>query len=208
MSTGPPSRHIDRGWGDSLLLTYLRETRTGRVRFVRCIFGNDTMNTISKMTESAFLALASDRCVAVPAIGLELSVRTPKDFVGKGLELIETTNAPGFGPPLHKHREAEIFYILQGRYLFEVDGKRFEARAGDTVVANGNVAHRFVNIDSQPSTQLVMIVPGFDALAFFTELGFAMKGGRLDEEAKRGFSVRWGVEFLGPPLDAPSRGIA
>jgi quercetin dioxygenase-like cupin family protein len=103
------------------------------------------MNMNSKLTESASLTLTNDRRVAIPEIGLELRVRTPQDFAGSGLELIETTNAPGFGPPLHKHREAEIFYILQGRYLFEVDGKRFEATAGDTVVANGNVPHRFVN---------------------------------------------------------------
>jgi quercetin dioxygenase-like cupin family protein len=166
------------------------------------------MNMNSKLTESASLTLTNDRRVAIPEIGLELRVRTPQDFAGSGLELIETTNAPGFGPPLHKHREAEIFYILQGRYLFEVDGKRFEATAGDTVVANGNVPHRFVNIDSHASKQLVMIVPGFDALAFFTELGSAMKGRRLEDEAKRVFSVRWGVEFLGPPLSSPSRGTA
>jgi quercetin dioxygenase-like cupin family protein len=166
------------------------------------------MNMSSKLTRSACLALSDDRCVAVPEIGLELRVRTPQDFAGSSIELIETTNAPGFGPPLHRHHEAEIFYILQGRYLFEVDGKRFEAAVGDTVVANGNVPHRFVNIDSNPSKQLVMIVPGFDALAFFTELSFAMKGGRLDDEAKQAFSVRWGVEFLGPPLGTPSRGTA
>ncbi|MFT4437047.1 cupin domain-containing protein [Caballeronia sp. 15715] len=166
------------------------------------------MNTSSKLTEGACVALTDDRCVAVPEIGLELRVRTPQDFAGSGIELIETTNAPGFGPPLHRHREAEIFYILQGHYLFEVDGKRFEATVGDTVVANGNVPHRFVNIDSNPSKQLVMIVPGFDALAFFTELGSALKASKLDDEAKQAFSARWGVEFLGPPLNTPSRGKA
>ena len=166
------------------------------------------MNTSFKLTESAVLALTSERCVAVPEIGLELRIRTPQDFAGSGLELIETTNAPGFGPPLHKHREAEIFYVLQGRYLFEVDGNRFEATAGDTVVANANVPHRFVNIHGTPSKQLVMIVPSFDALAFFTELGSALKGGRLDDEAKRAFSAGWGVEFLGPSLNSSSRGTA
>ena len=157
------------------------------------------------MTDSALPPLANDRCVAVPEIGLTLRVCTPQGFLGDGLEVIETVNAPGYGPPLHKHREAEIFYVLQGRYLFEVDGKRFEAKMGDTVVANSNAPHRFVNIDSCPSKQLVMIVPGFDALAFFTQLGSAMKGGRLDNQAKQAFSAQWGVDFLGPPLEVPSR---
>ena len=165
------------------------------------------MNMSSKLTRSACLALTDDRCVAVPGIGLESRVRTTKDFADSSIEPIETTNAPGFGPPLHRHREAEIVYILQGRYLFEVDGKRLEAAVGDSVVANGNVPHRFVNIDSNPSKQLVKIVPGCDALAFFTELGSALKGTKLDDEAKPAFSARCGVEFSGPPLNTSSRGM-
>jgi quercetin dioxygenase-like cupin family protein len=156
------------------------------------------------MTTISSQPFTGDRCVAIPEIGLELRVCTPPNFTGSGLELIETVNAPGYGPPLHKHREAEIFYVLQGRYLFEVDGTLIEAKMGDTVVANSNVPHRFVNIDDQPSRQLVMIVPAFDALTFFTELGSAMKGGRLDNQAKQAFSAKWGVDFLGPPLEVPS----
>lgn len=166
------------------------------------------MNMSSKLTRSACLALTDDRCVAVPGIGLESRVRTTKDFADSSIEPIETTNAPGFGPPLHRHREAEIVYILQGRYLFEVDGKRLEAAVGDSVVANGNVPHRFVNIDSNPSKQLVKIVSGCDALAFFTELGSAPKGTKLDDEAKQAFSARCGVEFSGAPLNTSSRGMA
>jgi quercetin dioxygenase-like cupin family protein len=145
-----------------------------------------------------------DRRVVIPQIGVEVRVCTPSNFTGGGIELIENVNAPGYGPPLHKHQEAEIFYILEGRYLFEVDGKRIEAKAGDTVVANGNVPHTFVNIDDRPSRQLVMIVPGFDAFAFFTQLGAAMKGERPDSQAMQAFSAQWGVDFLGPPLKVQS----
>jgi quercetin dioxygenase-like cupin family protein len=159
------------------------------------------------MSDKMLSALTTAQTVVIPEIGLTLRVCTPPDFRGRGLELIETTNAPGYGPPLHRHREAEIFHVEQGRYLFEVDGRRFEAKKGDTVVANGNVPHRFVNIDDRPSKQLVMIVPGFDALAFFTQLGSAMKGGRLDAQAKQAFSAQWGVEFLGPPLEAPAHDV-
>jgi hypothetical protein len=30
---------------------------------------------------------------------------------------MEQVNAPGFGPPLHRHNEAEIFRVLEGVYL-------------------------------------------------------------------------------------------
>ena len=155
--------------------------------------------------ESVYLPTATDdRCVVIPQIGVEVRVCTPSRFTGGGIELIETVNAPGYGPPLHRHREAEIFYILEGRYLFEVGGERIEVKTGDTVVANGNVPHAFVNIGDRPSRQLVMIVPGFDAFAFFTQLGSAMKGARPDSQAMQAFSAQWGVDFLGPPLKVRS----
>ena len=63
--------------------------------------------------------------IAVPAIGLELRVTLPGTAAGGAMEVIETVNRPGFGPPLHRHPETEVFRVLAGRYLFEVDGRRF-----------------------------------------------------------------------------------
>src|ERR1700733_8067056 len=106
----------------------------------------------------------------LPRIGLELLVRVPPQATGGTLTSIETTNAPGFGPPLHRHRETEIFYVLEGRYLFEVDGKRFHAEIGDVVIAPGGAAHTFVNVTGKPARQFIQIIPGLDAVAFFTGL--------------------------------------
>lgn len=136
--------------------------------------------------------------ILIPTIGLEVRVRIASAHDGV-LTMIETTNAPSFGPPLHRHRQTEIFYVLEGRYLFEVDGRRFQAETGDVVTAPGGVAHAFVNVGDRPARQLVQILPTIDAVGFFTELGDAMA------EADRGlgltaFGLKWGVEFLGPPL--------
>jgi quercetin dioxygenase-like cupin family protein len=138
--------------------------------------------------------------ILVPEIGLGLRVRVPPSATGDALTWIETTNAPGFGPPLHRHRETEIFYVLEGRYLFELDGRRFTAAAGDVVVAPGGVAHAFVNIGDAPARQLVEILPGFDAAGFFRGLGDVMRAGGLDQAALNAFGAAWQVEFLGPPL--------
>ncbi|WP_245254061.1 cupin domain-containing protein [Paraburkholderia sp. LEh10] len=129
-----------------------------------------------------------------------MKVRISPKATGGRFTLIETTHAPGYGPPLHRHREAEYFYVLNGRYLYEVNHARFEVEAGDTVMVPGNVPHGFVNIDTQPSKQLVLLEPGLDAMAFFMELGGVMKDGELNVEARNVFSARWGVDFLGPPL--------
>jgi quercetin dioxygenase-like cupin family protein len=147
--------------------------------------------------------------VPVPQIGLEVLVRVPPEATGGVLTCIETTNAPGFGPPLHRHRETEIFYVLEGRYLFEVDGERFTADTGDVVTAPGGAAHAFVNLSDRPARQLIQILPGLDAATFFRDLGDAMRDGKPDRDALNAFGDRWKVEFLGPPLRADrSEGIA
>jgi quercetin dioxygenase-like cupin family protein len=113
--------------------------------------------------------------VKIPAMGLELAVRLPHSATGEALTLMETVNAPGFGPPLHRHSETEVFRVLEGEYLYEVDGKRFRARTGDVVSVPGGVAHTFVNVSDRPSRQLVLLLPAMDAIKFFVGLGEIMK---------------------------------
>ena len=63
--------------------------------------------------------------IAVSAFGLDLFVRVPKATTDGALTVIATINAPGCGLPLHRHPEAEIFRVLEGEPLYEVNGKRF-----------------------------------------------------------------------------------
>src|ERR1700744_729000 len=109
--------------------------------------------------------------IDIPAIGLHLQVRIPPEATGALATLIETTDQPGFGPPQHRHEiETEVFHVVQGRYLFEVDGKQTVVSKGETIVAKQGTTHRFVNIDDQPSRLLTLVTPGWDATGFFSEL--------------------------------------
>jgi quercetin dioxygenase-like cupin family protein len=71
--------------------------------------------------------------ILIPAIGSTLTIRLPPEATGGQLTIFETVNASGFGPPLHRHREIEIFHVTRGCYLFEVDGRRFRANIGDVI---------------------------------------------------------------------------
>jgi quercetin dioxygenase-like cupin family protein len=138
----------------------------------------------------------------IPALGLELAVRLPPEASGQALTVIETSNAPGFGSPLHRHVETEVFRVLEGRYLFEVSGRRFEAGAGELVSVPGGDAHAFINITDKPARQLVMMLPGMDAQRFFLALGEILERGHPDLDTLNAFGKPWAVEFLGPPLSA------
>jgi quercetin dioxygenase-like cupin family protein len=144
----------------------------------------------------------SESLVKIPAIGLELAVRLPHDVSGGELTVLETVNAPGFGPPLHRHTEAEVFRVMEGEYLYEVDGKRFRAAVGDVVSVPGGVAHTFTNLSATPSRQLVLMLPAMDAMKFFVGLGEIMAAGRPEQAVLNAYGAAWGVEFLGPPIKA------
>lgn len=138
--------------------------------------------------------------IRIPAIGLDLQVRMAGSASSEAFTFIETTNAPGAGPPRHKHPEAEIFRVLEGRYLYEVDRRRFYAEEGDVVSIPGGAEHGFVNVTDKPARQYILIAPALDAAAFFTELAGVMKDGLPDRTALNTFGAKWQVEFLGPPV--------
>lgn len=148
-------------------------------------------------------AARAEPFIRIPLLGLGVRVRIAP---GNGVDLptvVETTNAAGLGPPLHRCAQGEIFEIVTGRFLFEVDGRRFIARRGDIVSVPGGAARAFVNVTGTGARQKVIIQPGIDALAFFRELADALDG---DPKARprqvRAFGRRWGIDYLGAPLDA------
>jgi quercetin dioxygenase-like cupin family protein len=127
------------------------------------------------------------RTIHVPAIGLQLVVSMPPKISECAVTVLETTNAPGFGPPLHRHHETEVFRVLEGQYLFEVDGRRFEAKTGDLISVPGGAAHAFVNITHEPAKQHILMVPGMDAERFFIDLGELFSAGPPSREVLNKF---------------------
>ena len=117
---------------------------------------------------------------------------------GGRYSLIEDVSPPGGGTPLHvHHREDEGFYVLEGEYLFEADGERFEARTGDFVFVPRHIPHRFRNIGNTPGTILLTLEPaGLED--FFVEL--AAIAGPPDPAKVAPLFEKYGLELLGPPL--------
>ena len=145
---------------------------------------------------------AEGKPLHIPEMGLELRVTLPSGASGDVMTILETVNAPGFGPPLHRHVETEVFRVIEGRYLYEVDGERFEAGEGDTVSVPDGAAHAFVNIADTPSRQLVMMIPGMDAWGFFDGLGKVFAQGRPTRDVLNAYGAPWHMEFLGGPIHA------
>jgi len=139
--------------------------------------------------------------IRVRGFGLTVRIRVSLNADVQMPTVIETSHAHGGGPPVYRRRESEIFEILTGRYLFEVEGERFIARRGDLVSVPGGAARSFTNVTGTPARQQVYIHPPLDAVAFYGELGRLCDKSAMPAELHE-FGRRWGIEYLAPPLKA------
>jgi mannose-6-phosphate isomerase-like protein (cupin superfamily) len=55
---------------------------------------------------------------------------------------------PGDGPRLHRHAYEEIFIVLEGQATYTVGSHTVQARAGQVLIVQPGVPHKFVNSGS------------------------------------------------------------
>ena len=84
------------------------------------------------------------------------------DQGGVGISAFLFNGQPGRGPGPHRHPYDEIQFIQQGRGRYVVNGKEFEAGAGDILIIKAGEVHSFTCIGDQPLVQIdVHVSPRF-----------------------------------------------
>ena len=66
-------------------------------------------------------------------------------FGGAHLCLIFVDMEPGGGPRLHRHAYEEIFVVLEGQAKFTIGSDTVDAHAGQVLIVQAGVSHKFVN---------------------------------------------------------------
>jgi uncharacterized cupin superfamily protein len=113
----------------------------------------------------------------------------------------EITPSQG-GPPLHLHkREDEWLYVIDGKFLFEMNGRRIEASVGSSVFVPRGVPHTFQNIGNSPGRLLAIVTPA-GTERFFRALGQLCQNGPPAPTVLRPLFAEYGLELLGSPLAA------
>lgn len=114
-----------------------------------------------------------------------------------------STTAPKVGPPLHRHsREDEAFFVLEGNFLFEADGKQTHAGPGCFMFLPRGTAHAFQNVGEAPGKMLILAQPA-GVENFFSEIDRATREMReADMNVLLPIFAKHGMEFLGPPIGA------
>jgi quercetin dioxygenase-like cupin family protein len=129
---------------------------------------------------------------AVPGETMQIRIRSGE--VDGRFTIIESLVQPGVAVPLHRHREDEIFHVLEGVVTFDLDGRRLEGRPGTIVVAPANLPHRWANFGPGPARLMATLTPG-GLEGFFEELSAA------GFDALPEIVARYGTVVLGPPLE-------
>jgi mannose-6-phosphate isomerase-like protein (cupin superfamily) len=108
---------------------------------------------------------------------------------------------PMSGPPRHVHtREDELFYVLEGELVFELDGERHTVGAGDTVYLRRGVVHAYQNFTTSDARLLIATTPGGFS-EFFVELSAATPLGGLPAlDRVDAIGAKYGMTMLGPPM--------
>jgi mannose-6-phosphate isomerase-like protein (cupin superfamily) len=139
----------------------------------------------------------------VHVLGEDVTIKISSRDTGGAFAVFEGQTRPQHGPPLHLHRDQdEWWYVVEGDYLFEVDGREIYASAGATVFAPRGKPHTFQNIGSKPGRTVGTVVPGGLDL-FFEELeAVAPRGTAPDPARILPIFAEYGLELLGPPIAA------
>jgi quercetin dioxygenase-like cupin family protein len=132
-----------------------------------------------------------------------VSIKVAGTETGDQYTVISGQTPPLGGPPLHVHlSDSETFYVVEGTFLFELDGVIHHANTGDVVHIQPGVKHLYQNIGTEPGKLLLVVAPaGLDE--FFIELDALL---RVHAEPPMpeiaGLHARFKMELLGPPMIA------
>lgn len=120
-----------------------------------------------------------------------------KDTRGQ-LSVFEYTGYEKGGPPLHVHlKQDELFFIVEGEYLFQVGEDRFHLKPGDTIFLPRQIPHAFAQL-SNTGKMFFMFQPSGKMEDFFRTLGALTAAPTPDQGAK--LFADHEMKIVGPPL--------
>lgn len=128
-----------------------------------------------------------------------------KDTAGH-FSVVEGTSAPGrFVPPHLHHREDEMFYVLEGTYEFELEGRKITAPAGTFIHVPKGTMHGFANRSDRPARLVNYHTPGgfedffIEAGTECVDVGLGPPGGPLDMQWLMNLFTKHGMELAARP---------
>jgi quercetin dioxygenase-like cupin family protein len=132
--------------------------------------------------------------------GFTVTVKASAEDTGGALSVLETTEPPGLGPPLHIHHDcAEAFYVLAGEYTMFVEDRVFRCSAGSFVYVPRGARHTFLTGDA-PGRKLNFYFPAA-MTGYFEDLASALRRGEVTDDELAAIAAAHAMEVVGPTPD-------
>lgn len=114
------------------------------------------------------------------------------------LTVFEYTGNVKGGPPLHIHpHQDEIFFIVQGEYLFQVGDDKHTLKAGDTIFLPRAVPHAFAQL-TENGKMFFLFQPSGKMEDYFRAIGDLTLPPTPEQGAK--IFADYDMKIVGPPL--------
>jgi quercetin dioxygenase-like cupin family protein len=159
-------------------------------------------NPVSEpVTKPVALAPGEGRSVENPAGGI-LTFKVMAAETRGAFTAIETTAAPGEGPPLHVHQdEDELIYILEGNFRIKLGGEMIAAPTGSCVLIPRGTPHAWQNVGNAQARFFATVTPASNAFEqFFIRYAELPPEERGTAAFERLATRSAALEVLGPPL--------
>jgi quercetin dioxygenase-like cupin family protein len=136
-----------------------------------------------------------------------MTLKATGEQTGGSIGFLEATSSPGTGPPRHIHRSCdELFYVLEGEFLFLIGERQVNALPGTFVFIPRGTVHAAKVVGTEPGKVLVGYVPGglersFEEFAQLrTEPGEGANRSTGRDRTVEEINEEYDSEFVGPPL--------
>jgi mannose-6-phosphate isomerase-like protein (cupin superfamily) len=111
----------------------------------------DARNQGANASEGIILGPGEGQTIGTGAITLKAT----SEETGGSIGFIEATSPPGYGPPRHVHYGCdELFYVLEGQFLFLVGERQVSGSPGTFVFIPRGTVHAAKVIGGEPGKYL------------------------------------------------------
>lgn len=174
---------------------------TTAVAIPALLTGQNVQAQKTKRTNEGFVVKASEsRFNEKTLIGGKSpnDIKVSQQDTGGDLTVFEYTGNVKGGPPLHIHpHEDEIFFIVQGEYLFQVGNDKHRLKSGDTIFLPRAVPHAFAQLTDN-GKMFFLFQPSGKMEDYFRAIGNLTSSPTPEQGAK--IFADHDMEVVGPPL--------
>ena len=135
---------------------------------------------------------------AIDMGAFSMSLKASDADTGGAFTLLEASEPPDFGPPMHVHEGAgEAFYVLEGEYNVFIQDQVYKCPTGSFVYIPAGVVHSF-RVGRIASRKLNIYTPAA-MVGYFDELALAAAAGtHLSAQALTDMAKMHGMRVFGP----------